>query len=342
MKHIPAGIAAASLAFALHTAPVFVASAKAEDNTAICYNCPPQWADWGTMLKKIKEKTGIDMPQDNKNSGQSLSQIIAEKASPVADVVYYGVTFGIKGAAQGLVTPYKPKGFDEVPEGLKAADGSWVAVHYGTMGFFVNKDALGDAPVPKCWADLEKPEYDGMVGYLDPSSAFVGYAGAVAVNRALGGTLDNFDPAIDFFKKLAANNALVPKQTAYARVVSGEIPILFDYDFNAYRAKYNEGGNFEFVIPCEGTLSVPYVMSQVANDPHPENAHKVLDYVLSDEGQAVWANAYLKPSRPVKLPDEIAKRFLPDSEYERAKPIDYGAMEAAQDAFSKRYLEEVK
>ena len=51
----------------------------------------------------------------------------------------------------------------------------------------------------------------------------------------------------------------MPKQTSYARVVSGEIPILFDYDFNAYRAKYSENGHFEFVIPCEGTVVFPYV-----------------------------------------------------------------------------------
>lgn len=42
---------------------------------------------------------------------------------------------------------------------------------------------------------------------------------------------------------LAENDPIVPKQTSYARVVSGEIPILFDYDFNAYRGNYEEGGN---------------------------------------------------------------------------------------------------
>ena len=67
--------------------------------TAICYNCPPEWADWGTQLKAIKEKTGITVPPDNKNSGQSLAQLIAEKNSPVADVTYLGVTFGIQALA---------------------------------------------------------------------------------------------------------------------------------------------------------------------------------------------------------------------------------------------------
>ncbi|EGH34344.1 extracellular solute-binding protein, partial [Pseudomonas syringae pv. japonica str. M301072] len=54
--------------------------------------------------------------------------------------------------------------------------------------------------------DLLKPEYKGMVGYLDPSSAFVGYVSAVAINQAMGGTLDNFGPAIDYFQKLAKNS----------------------------------------------------------------------------------------------------------------------------------------
>jgi len=99
----------------------------------------------------------------------------------------------------------------------------------GKLGFFVNADALGGAEVPACFEVLLKPEYAGMVGYLDPTSAFVGYAGAVAVNNALGGDLDSFDPAIDYFARLAGNEPIVPLQTVYAIVVSGEIPILFDY-----------------------------------------------------------------------------------------------------------------
>jgi putative spermidine/putrescine transport system substrate-binding protein len=309
---------------------------------AICYNCPPEWADWSTVLKSIKEDLKIDVPLDNKNSGQAMSQILAEKANPVADIVYLGVSFGIKAKAEGATQAYKPQGFDEVATGLKDPDGHWVTIHSGTMGLFINKDALGGKPVPKCWADLKKPDYRGMVGYLDPSSAFVGYVGAVAINRAFGGSLDDFSPAIAFFKDLQKNDPIVPKQTSYARVVSGEIPILLDYDFNAYRAKYREKGNFEFVMPCEGTVVVPYVISLVKGAPHPENGKKVLDYVLSDKGQALWAAAFLKPARAVKLPPELAAKFLPDSEYERATPTNYAKMEMAQKHFSELYLAEVR
>ncbi len=317
-----------------------VGAAQAAD--AICYNCPPQWADWASQLKAIEKELGFKIPHDNKNSGQTLSQLIAEKASPVADVAYYGVSFGIQAKEKGVAAAYKPKHWDEIPEGLKDPDGHWFTIHSGALGLFVNVDALGGKPVPTSWADLLKPDYKGMVGYLDPSSAFVGYAGAVAVNRALGGSLENFDPAIDYFKKLAANDPIVPKQTSYARVLSGEIPILFDYDFNAYRAIHKDKANVVFVIPSEGTVVVPYVMSLVKNSPNPDKGKKILDFIMSDTGQKVWANAFLRPVRASAMSPEAAAKFLPAEDYKRATPLDYAAMAAVQNAFKERYLNEVR
>jgi len=318
------------------------AAGSALAQNAICYNCPPEWADWGTQLKMIKEKTGITVPQDNKNSGQTLAQLVAEKASPVADVAYYGVTFGIQAKKEGVTAAYQPAHWNDIPAGLKDPEGHWFTIHSGTLGFMVNVDALRGKPVPRSWKDLTKPEYKGMIGYLDPASAFVGYVGAVAVNQAMGGSLDNFDNAIAWFKEVKNNDPIVPKQTSYARVLSGEIPILLDYDFNAYRAKYKDHANIAFVIPAEGTVIVPYVMSLVKNDPNPANGKKVLDYIMSDEGQAVWANAYLRPVRASAISKEAEAKFLPAAEYARAKPIDYAKMADVQKGFSERYLKEVQ
>jgi len=337
MRHRIVAMLALSL---LAATSVFAGVAQAQ--TAICYNCPPEWADWGTELKAIKDKLGITVPQDNKNSGQSLAQIVAEKASPVADFTYLGVTFGIQAKKDGVTAPYKPAHWNDIPAGLKDPDGYWFTIHSGTLGFMVNVDALHGKPVPKSWKDLLKPEYKGMVGYLDPASAFVGYVGAVAVNSALGGTLDDFTPAIAYFKQMKANDPIVPKQTSYARVLSGEIPILLDFDFNAYRGKYKDKANIAFVIPAEGSVVVPYVMALVKNGPDAANAKKVLDFTLSDEGQAIWANAFLRPVRAGAMSKEAQSRFLPASEYARAKPVDFAKMADAQKPFTERYLREAQ
>ena len=106
-------------ALALGGMAVIATCAPTQAADVICYNCPPEWADWGSMLKAIKTDLGFDIPFDNKNSGQTLSQLIAEKANPVADLAYFGVNFAMKAKAAGVLEPYKPKGWADVPEGLR-------------------------------------------------------------------------------------------------------------------------------------------------------------------------------------------------------------------------------
>jgi putative spermidine/putrescine transport system substrate-binding protein len=308
---------------------------------AICYNCPPEWADWGSQLKAIQSTLGIQVPSDNKNSGQAIAALIAEKANPVADVTYLGGIAADPARDAGVLVPYKPSGWDKIPADLKDPEGYWFTIHSGTLGLFVNTAALGGKPVPQSWSDLLKPEYKGLVGYLDPTSAAVGQLGVMAINLALGGSYDNLDPAIRFFKELSKNQPIVPKQTSYARVISGEIPILFDYDFNAYRGQYTDKAPVQFVIPKEGTVVFPYVMALVNKGPNAENGKKVLDFVLSDASQIMWGNAYLRPVFADKLSAEAKTKFLPDADYARAKPVDLKKLAAAQKAIIERYKNEV-
>ncbi|MGX9966720.1 extracellular solute-binding protein [Roseomonas sp. F4] len=316
-------------------------SAAAQAARATCYNCPPEWADWGGMLRLLQSRIGVTVPPDNKNSGQSLAAMIAERARPVADVVYLGGQVGPQAREAGVLAPYEPERFDRIPAGLKDEEGHWFTIHSGTLGLFVNTQALGNRPVPESWADLLKPIYRGMVGYLDPTSAAVGQVGVVAVNLALGGTYENFDPAMTFFRRLRDNQPIVPKQTAYARVLSGEIPILLDYDFNAYRAQYADGAPTRFVIPAEGTQVLPYVMGLVANGPNPESGKRMLDFVLSDEGQRHWAGAYLRPVFPELMTEAAQARFLPAADYARATPLDVRRLSAAVRSLAERYQREV-
>jgi putative spermidine/putrescine transport system substrate-binding protein len=67
-----------------------------------------------------------------------------------------------------------------------------------------------------------------------------------------------------------------------------------------------------------------------------------MDYLLSDTGQTVWANAYLRPARAASLPKEAVAKLLPESEYARVKPVDWNKMAAAQKSFADRYLKDVR
>src|SRR4051812_821370 len=88
-----------------------IGAAQAQQR-AICYNCPPEWADWGSQLKTINTRLGIEVPPDNKNSGQAIAALIAEKAHPVADVTYLGGIAADPAKDAGVLAPYKPKNWD--------------------------------------------------------------------------------------------------------------------------------------------------------------------------------------------------------------------------------------
>lgn len=316
-------------------------AASPSADVVVSYNSPEQWANWGAVLTQFSQKTGIDAPSDPKNSGQTLAALEAEAAAPQADTAYYGIVFGIEAAEKALVEPYQPAGFDEIPETLKGVDGDWMAVHQGAIAFLVNTDELDGAPVPSCWADLTKEEYAGKVGFLDPTQAAVGYSVSTAANLALGGSLDNWDPGIEYLSALQANGLILPAQTATAMVQQGEIPILIDADFNGYKLKNVDEAPVEVVLPCEGTISVPYVMSLVKDAPRPEAGKALLDFALSDEGQQLFAESFLQPVRNIDLSPDIAQQMLPKSEYERMTVPDFAEMKAVQEDFISRWTSEV-
>ncbi len=317
------------------------APAEGRASLVVAYNSPEKWANWGGVLKAFTAKTGLQAPSDPKNSGQTLAALKAEAAAPQADTAYFGIVFGIQAADAGLLEGYKPAGFDEIPEGLKDPEGRWMTIHQGTVAFLVNTKVLGNTPVPQCWADLTKEEYKGKIGFLDPTQAAIGYSVATAVNLALGGTLENWDPGIKYLAQLKANGLQLPAQTATALVQQGEIPILIDADFNGYQLKNNNDAPVEVVIPCEGSLAIPYVIGLVKGAPNAAGGKKLLDFVLSDEGQTLFAQSYLRPARPVAVDPGIAEKVLPPSAYEKVIVPNFAQMRAVQEKFIERWKAEV-
>ncbi|MEU3231218.1 extracellular solute-binding protein [Nocardiopsis alba] len=339
---IPATATAAALALALTSCGNVAApegTATGDGEIVITYNSPTEWGNYGRVLSTFTERTGIQAPNDPKNSGQALAALQAEKGAPVADVAYTGIAFAEQLTDAEVLQDYVPEGADQVPDDLRDPDGAWTTVHTGTIAFIVNEDHLDGAPVPTGWEDLLEPEYEGLVGYLDPTQAAVGYSVATAANLALGGTLEDWGPGLDYLDGLKENGASTSAQTATAKVAQGEIPILIDTDFNGYKLQ-DDGADVSVVIPEEGSLQIPYIVGLVAGAPNEDNGRELLDFYFSEEGQGLFAAGYMRPVIG-DLPEDVAERVLPDEDYERAVTIDYIEQGARQQEFIELYQDEV-
>ena len=83
------------------------------------------------------------------------------------------------------------------------------------------------------------------------------------------------------------------------------------------------------------------ILREAIGEVHGLNPERIVCGNGSDELLTMLANAYLRPARPIPLPEAVKSKFLPDSDYARAKSVDWGEMENAQKGFVDRYLAEV-
>lgn len=290
------------------------------------YDTGPTWANWQGLFDAYKARYGIDIVWNDLGSAATVTRLEKEKDNVQADTAYYFMPFGEMAKQKGLTEGFKPVNFDKIPDVLKDPEGHWFSIHKGTVVFVVNKKLVKD--VPRSWKDLLDPRYKDTIVYLDPRTTGIGYAIVMATAYANGGSIDNLEPGIDYLAKLhkMGNVRMVEKTTEYDKFVKGEIPIWLTYDWNGYRAKYigGLGDDVEIVIPSDGSITAPYAISLVKGAPHPNAARLWLNFIMSEEGQKIFAKGFVRPILPdVELPDEVKDKFLPREAYAVARDVDW-------------------
>jgi len=313
----------------------------AEDKVVIQYDCIPNYANWGGVTAQYTKETGVRIPPDMKGSSAAMAALDAEKANPQADCAYYSGAIGFQAATKGLHQPYKPKGWEKIPDGLKDPDGKWWTVHTGNIAILVNKSALKGKPVPQSFADLLKPDYKGMVVYDDPTIQGTGFTFVYGINVIMGGGAD-MNVGFDYLQKLDANVLNYAKENSYNDLLRGEIPIWINADGNGLKAQYVDKAPIATVIASEGTVVMPLVMGMVTGAPHPEETKKYLDWCLSDGAQKLMAQSFFRPVMKVDLGPDLQKQFPAESAYAKAITLPLAEMATNADAVKARWSKEIK
>jgi putative spermidine/putrescine transport system substrate-binding protein len=299
-----------------------IAAAKAEGGlTTVAL--PRSWCNYGALLDGFTAKYGIPISNLNPDgsSQQELDAITANKANkgPAApDVVDVGLSYGPKGVSEGLFVPYQVSTWSDIPASAKDASGMWYGDYYGVMSFEVNTSVVTN--VPKDWSDLLTQPKNTVALAGDPTQSNQATSAVWAAALANGGSLDNAQPGLDWFKKLNDAGIFVPVIGKTATVASGETPIRIAWTYNALADKDSLKGNppITVVVPATGRFGGMYVQAISAYAPHPNAAKLWMEYLYSDEGQLAWMNGYCNPIRydaMVKanaIPAAVAAK-MPDS-----------------------------
>ena len=152
----------------------------------------------------------------------------------------------------------------------------------------------------KSWKDILNPKYKGRILADD--------------FRAIGGGSSYFSVTYeklgkDFHQKLAQQNVAFTRdmREAERRVARGEYAIYLPWLLNYLPSL--KGLPVNAAIPSEGVVYLPYASSVLTKAPHPNAARVLIDFMLSEEGQAIYASEGLLPTREGmtgKLPEQYA------------------------------------
>ncbi len=298
-----------------------IAAAK-EEGALTAIALPDDWCNYGEVITTFKAKYGIDVKvlDPGASSGVEIEAIKANMDNPgpqAPDVVDVGFSFGEDN--KDLFEPYKVATWDSIPDAAKGADGSWYGDYYGVMSFTTNT-ALQPNP-PKDWSDLLKPEYKGQIALDgDPRASNQAIQAVYAAALANGGSLDNAQPGLDFFKKVVEAGNFVPVDTNPGLIVQGASPVALRWSYNGLSHRDSTAGNptIDVTVPTSGRFGGVYVQAISKYAPHPNAAKLWMEFLYSDEGQLLWLKGYCNPIRYDDMvergvvPADLAAK-LPDS-----------------------------
>ena len=205
----------------------------------------------------------------------------------------------------GLIVPYRPKGWDKVPaawHGMKVKDAAdyWTCFAPWIVTNLYNEKVLKKLrlPPPKTWNDLLNPIYRGNIVHTLP------YASGT-MHEAIEILIQGFGEkeAWRYLRLLAAQLARFSTGSTDTTnlVKRGEVPIgVAQPQMNAMAAR-KDGYPVRDLLP-EKTILVPEAVALLKGAPNEANGKIFLDWLFSKDGQKhVLEGRYFAASTDVKF-----------------------------------------
>lgn len=301
------------------------AAAKAEGKLNVIA-LPRDWANYGEILDLFAERypeISIEEQSPDISSAEEIQAAETNKGLDTApDVFDLGLTVALQNTES--FAPYKVETWDDIPDALKEATGLYVGDYGGYMSVGFDSSRF-DAPA--ALDDLLGDPYRGAVAINgDPTQAGAAFAAVGLATVQSGGTLDDFQPGIDFFSELNAAGNMLKLDVTSATVATGETPVVFDWDY--LNAAHTESNPDWEVVVFPGTGYAGYYNQAINIDaPHPAAARLWQEFLYSDEVQNLWLKGGARPARMDAMLeagtlDEALAAALPASPEETVVPTE--------------------
>ena len=260
-----------------------IAAAKAEGTLVVYGSCEEEYL--AAACEHFQELYGIEVQYQRLSTGEVQSKVEEEKGNPSGDVWFGGTTdpYNVCAAA-GLLEPYEAMNASHLlGDAYRDKDGCWYGIYKGILGFMVNKDELDrmGLEAPQDWADLLKPEYEGLIWLSNYNTAGTAKLVINTMIQKYG-----HDEGIQYLKDLDKNIQVYTKSGSgpSKNVGTGECVIGIGFLHDGITQIVDNGyGNIQLIIPSTGTSFEIGATAIFKGCAHPNAAKLWIEYALSPE-----------------------------------------------------------
>lgn len=260
-----------------------IADAQAEGTLVVYGSCEEEYL--AVACEKFQELYGIEVQYQRLSTGEVQSKVEEEAGNPSGDVWFGGTTdpYNVC-AAEGLLEAYEAENASHLlGQAYRDADGYWYGIYKGILGFMVNRDELDrmGIAVPQDWADLTKPEYEGLVWLSNYNTAGTAKLVINTMIQKYG-----HDEGIQYLVDLDKNVQVYTKSGSgpSKNVGTGECVVGIGFLHDGITQIVDNGyGNIELVIPSSGTSYEIGATAIFKGAKHPNAAKLWIEFALSPD-----------------------------------------------------------
>ena len=260
-----------------------IADAQAEGTLVVYGSCEEEYL--AVACEKFQELYGIEVQYQRLSTGEVQSKVEEEAGNPSGDVWFGGTTdpYNVC-AAEGLLEAYEAENASHLlGDAYRDADGYWYGIYKGILGFMVNRDELDrmGLEVPQDWADLTKPEYEGLVWLSNYNTAGTAKLVINTMIQKYG-----HDEGIQYLVDLDKNVQVYTKSGSgpSKNVGTGECVVGIGFLHDGITQIIDNGyGNIELVIPSSGTSYEIGATAIFKGAKHPNAAKLWIEFALSPD-----------------------------------------------------------
>jgi iron(III) transport system substrate-binding protein len=273
------------------------------------------------------------------STGDLGARLIAEAANPQADVIWgFAVTNLLNPQIYDQLEAYEAAGVDQLDEQYRDADGRWFAP-IGYMGAFcVNTMRLEQigAEMPRTWADLTDPVFEGEVVMPDPGSSGTGYLQIAAILQGMGEE-DGWQLIQDLDPNMAQYTTSGSRPCRMAQ--AGEYTVGASLSYVAMQG-IAQGFPIEMVIPEDFAGYELEGNALIRGSANAEAAQRFLDWTLSESAAEVYSQHKAVVTLPGVPRSPLADQAgLPEDLSGVLFPMDFAASGEQRDAIIARWRE---